>query len=245
MLSRILSVVKPVAPKIRLGSKYDGGYVIVDDIGNYDAFFSAGVSNDVNFENDFITKIGYDIPCLAYDGTVHKLPPGSNPKIQFFSKNIAATNSAATTNLLHEIEPFNDVFLKMDIESHEYAFFLNMPAASRQKLKQIVVEVHQPFTYGTPYPSLDLGWTTSQKFEMLLNLAATHHLVHLHGNNYSGTTFVDGIEAPNVLELTYVRKGDVIITGPSTDPIPGPHDAACCPYTPEIVLNHKPFYYNS
>ena len=41
--------------KIRLGSEYDGGYVIADGL-SYNELISCGISDDVTFENDFISK---------------------------------------------------------------------------------------------------------------------------------------------------------------------------------------------
>ena len=239
MIMRALFVAKTSAKKVRLGSAFDGGYVILDEIGGYDALFSAGVSNDVNFENDFLKKFAH-IPCFAFDGTVGKLPDGSHTNIQFFKKNIAATNSPATTNLVLELEPFRDIFLKMDIEGHEYPFFLSMPLAVRRKLKQIVVEVHTPCVYGGQF---DLGWTISQKLEIMLRLADTHVLAHFHANNNNGTSQFKGVAVPDVFELTYVRKGEVEILGQNDDPIPGPLDAPCNTLRPDIPLNYMPFFH--
>lgn len=70
--------------KRRLGSKMDGGYVILDNLTNYDLFISCGIDANIEFEVDFLTRY-YDIQCLAFDGTINNIP--NNPKnIKFIKK---------------------------------------------------------------------------------------------------------------------------------------------------------------
>ena len=45
--------------KKRIGKPYDGGYVVLELPGGYDAFISGGISNDISFEKEFL-----DLNCI-------------------------------------------------------------------------------------------------------------------------------------------------------------------------------------
>ena len=69
--------------KIRLGNKYDGGYVIADNIGDYDVYISAGIGEDESFSNNFLNKYNvvnsgafqYEISKLRDDNPTGNLYP--------------------------------------------------------------------------------------------------------------------------------------------------------------------------
>ena len=42
--------------KLRIGSNYDGGYIIIDNLCNYDVLLSCGIANDDTFEHYFVNK---------------------------------------------------------------------------------------------------------------------------------------------------------------------------------------------
>jgi len=77
--------------KNRLGNPNgDGGYIIIDDIGKYDCLLSCGVSDDISFEEYFLSKHKETI-CFAFDGTINNLPHQNTEesrKIHFIKKNI-------------------------------------------------------------------------------------------------------------------------------------------------------------
>lgn len=74
----------PSHTKIRLGSKYDGGYVIVDNVCDYDLFVSCGISDNIDFEVDFLNRYK-NVNCLAFDGTISNIPV-NNQNITFIKK---------------------------------------------------------------------------------------------------------------------------------------------------------------
>lgn len=189
-------------PKYRCGPKGDGGYVIAD-LDNYDALFSCGISDDIRFEVEFLKK--HPIICYAYDGTINELPDKSEPLIKFNKINIDANISDRTTNLHKEINNFNNIFLKMDIETFEFRWLRSLTIDQLKKFKQIVIEIHYPFTL-YPFNHLDKQLSISDKLIPLKTLSKTHTLIHLHGNNCCGTTSFNGLNLPNVLECTFVRK---------------------------------------
>jgi hypothetical protein len=241
-----LTVYAAAAPKRRVGSNGDGGYVIVPGL-TYDALFSAGVSDNVDFEIDLLDTgtAGAGVRCHAFDGTVEGLPErGRNDaRIVFHKKNIGPVNTTNVTNLHEEIAPFRNIFLKMDIETFEFRWLHSLTRSQLLKFKQIVLEIHFPFTLHS-HAGLDVQipvYGACGKLGALRKLAETHHLIHLHGNNCCGTTVFEGVVVPNVFECTYVRKDVVDVAGLSMDPVPHPTlDFKNTPAT-EIELRHAPF----
>jgi len=190
--------------KIRLGSEYDGGYIIADGL-QYDMFISCGISTDITFENDFISK--YNIDCIAFDGTINNLPSESHNKIKFIKKNITKSITEITTNLSEYIENKNNLFLKMDIETNEFQWLESMNTDNINKFSQIVMEIHFPFTYSESlFKTLSYPMPVEDKINLIKKLNETHYLIHLHPNSCCGTTSFNNIEVPNVIECTYLRK---------------------------------------
>ena len=190
--------------KIRIGSEYDGGYVIADGL-SYDELISCGISDDVTFENDFINK--YNVNCIAFDGTIDKLPENSNKRIDFIKKNISKSSTSSTTNLSEYIENKNNLFLKMDIETNEYQWLESVTLENMNKFIQIVIEIHFPFTYSEElFLSLSYPMTVENKINLIKKINVTHNLIHLHPNSCCGTTNFNNITVPNVIECTFLRK---------------------------------------
>ena len=182
--------------KIRLGEKADGGYVIADLSGSYDAYFSCGVSDEESFSRDFISKYHTNRwNNFAFDGTIQEYPHRYTTEINFIQKNIASNETDRTTDLRSFADKYTNIFLKMDIEGGEYPWILSTDESVLRKFKQIVIEFHgiNDNSWGCPF---------DYKTICLEKLATTHYLVHAHGNNHSG--IVNGI--PDVIELTYVNK---------------------------------------
>ena len=216
---------QPNESKRRLGSESDGGYVIIEGYA-YDAYISCGISTETSFDEAFV-RYHPGIPGFAYDGTVdrpHTLPG----TIEFFKTNIGPENSETTTNLTHLTAIYKEIFLKMDIEGHEWKWIMSMPNAYMTTFKQIVIEVHGLW---------DDNWEASidVKKSALRKLAQTHNLVHAHGNNHAA--FAD---IPTVLELTYLRK-DIPVAGLNSQPFPQSVDRPNCPGRADYVLNTWPF----
>jgi hypothetical protein len=93
----------------------------------------------------------------------------------------------------------------MDIETFEFRWLRSLTIDQLKKFKQIVIEIHYPFTL-YPFNHLDKQLSISDKLIPLKTLSKTHTLIHLHGNNCCGTTSFNGLNLPNVLECTFVRK---------------------------------------
>jgi hypothetical protein len=225
--------------KERIGSANDGGYVIAEGL-KYDLFISCGISDDITFEDNFVKK--YNINCIAFDGTINNLPH-ENENICFIKKNIANNTTEKTTDLTTEIEPFNNIFLKMDIETNEYQWIEKMTSEQLNKFNQIVVEFHFPFTYEEQlFMNLSYPMDVDKKIDCLKKLNETHYLIHLHANNCCGTITYNNIEVPNVFECTYLRKDFVKQLKFNTNSIPDPIlDRKNVIQNQEIVLSGYPY----
>jgi len=210
-------------PKVRIGKHNDGGYIIAD-IPNikYSCLLSGGISDDISFEEDFIKK--YLIECYAFDGRIDSLPKQST--VKFIKKNIGVKNDNITTNM-HEFLNFKEnIFIKMDIEGAELPWLKSLSETQMNNIDQICIEFHHPFT--------------NRSFN-IFNKFNNHVLIHFHGNNCCGTTFLNGIQIPNVFECTYIHRKYITKKIKNSNPIPSSLDMPNVHNKPEIMLNFPPF----
>jgi hypothetical protein len=218
--------------KQRLGNNEDGGYIIALLNGNYDFYISAGVSTEESFSRDFINLYNMNkINCAAFDGTIKQYPVGYTENIYFYKKNISNIRSNTTANLSYFMNNYNDIFLKMDIESSEYLWILSLNENQLKKFKQIVIEFHG---------INDNNWNTklTDKINCFEKLSNTHYAVHIHGNNHGDIT--DNI--PDTVEITYVRKCQINNPQLNTIPLPIANlDFPNDPNKPDYNLNFPPF----
>jgi hypothetical protein len=222
--------------KIRLGAFADGGYVIADNVGTYDLYISAGVSNEESFSRDFIKKYSMDESnSFAFDGTITNYPYDYTSDISFTCKNISTVNDPKHTNLDNLLSRHENAFLKMDIEGHEWNWLAYSPYL--KNIKQMVIEFHGP--WADPWC---WGWAKHNLSKEFINdcfekISETHFMIHAHGNN--GAECIDG--RPNVIELTYLRRDkhalDRNTTGFPIKNLDFPNGGHC----PDYVMNAQPF----
>jgi hypothetical protein len=237
-------VYKSPFPKKRIGPPYDGGYVICDIPGKYDGFISGGVGVNIEFERHFLS-VHHDMTCIAFDGTVQGLPYYV-PGVQHIKRNLGNTIDEETTTLSPYMKNVTDVFMKIDIEGHEFKLLPTLFAnGDINKVKQLVLEIHTPndIARHPVYYGDSLKYVTNDvMFDVLSELNKTHVLVHVHGNNI-GTYDHDGILMPRVIECTYLRKADYpsIEWVRSDEAVPSEHDYPNGQGAPDIVLRGYPF----
>ena len=229
--------------KQRIGKENDGGYVIVDLPDTYDLFISGGISDDISFEESML-NLYPNLICYAFDGTVEELP-NKNNRIKFYKKNIGNFNNDNVTNLHEYIRPFNNIFMKMDIEGHEFRVMPTIIEANlMHKIKQLVIEIHSPGDIQLyPYYFNGLSDIDNVKmFDLLHNINKTHTLIHFHGNNGCNLQSVDGIVLPHVFELTYIRN-DFYLTEKvkNTEPLPTPLDMKNIAHKPDYEFKGFPY----
>lgn len=230
-----LVVFQPSNAKTRLGNNGDGGYVIIDGY-NYDYYVGCGLGWNPSFDFNFINN-NPNIKGLVFDGTISYNPKFTD-NVTFVHKNISDTNTNITTNLQEELEPYDNIFMKMDIEGHEWKWinaFKNL-----NKIKQLVIEAHGFFD--TDWPKI-ANYEYKELVKALKKLNETHYLVHFHSNNGANYHLIEGKQFPSVGELTFIRKKDSSIFGLNTQIFPI-NDLDFCngsPDRPDLTLNFYPF----
>ena len=205
--------------KKRLGVNGDGGYVI-------------GILDGESFSRDFINMYKMNKQnCAAFDGTIKKYPYEYTNNITFYRRNISPFKTDRTSNLSYFTDNYNDIFLKMDIEGHEFPWLNSLTEEQLNKFKQIVIEFHGIH---------DNSWDTnlSDKIDCFRKLSKTHYAIHIHGNNWDGITN----RIPNVIEVTYIRK-NVIDYSPllNSQRLPSKLDVPNNLGKPDYYLNFPPF----
>jgi hypothetical protein len=170
----------------RIGRAYDGGYVIVDGIGDYDGLFSGGVGDDVSFERALLS-LHPNLRGDVFDGSVSGLPGGPHDRLLFHREFIGPGKA----DLRKWICDKENAFVKLDIEGGEVWQIRALAESDMMRVKQAVIEFHEP-------------WLTDM--DILMKMRRTHDLVHIHANNCSKTRKHLGATVPCVFEATYVRR---------------------------------------
>jgi hypothetical protein len=236
--SQILDLMKLIRPwsmsrnhKIRLGSQYDGGYVLPTLIVQCDAVVSIGVGHDVSFDLA-LAQNGAHI--LQYDHTVNG-PPQQHANFHFHKLGwgIRTEGEFVSFEDIHakllQLGPKHPM-LKFDIEGAEYDVMEATSVDHLAAYEVIACEVHDFERLGDP--------AFYAKVKRMFEKLSTHHVpVHLHANNYQSLVLVAGVPIPKVMEVAYLRRDLDTFRGFSTDPIPGPLDRPNHPGLPDICMN--------
>ena len=183
--------------KIRIGQKADGGYILLDDLKNIKIAYSFGISREISFDKELADR---KIDVYMYDHTINRLPFENS---RFHWKKIGLsgiisnkTNLKTLPELLKENghSKENDILLKIDIESHEWEVFQNLPTNIIKQFKYIVGEFHiskrKKFNY----------------YNILEKIQLTHQIFHLHCNNCGTIIDLDGYKICNLLEISFIKK---------------------------------------
>lgn len=219
------------AEKTRIGRFFDGGYAMIDKFDGIEAAYSLGINDDVSWDLDIAAK---GIPVFQYDPTINALPQ-NHALFKWKSAWIGgAVDKAGNVETLENIvkdnghEDSRDLMLKCDIEEGEWPLLQETPNRVLQQFRQMVFEIHN-FAFLADFHH---GNNVRRAF---LNLTASHHVVHVHGNNYAGWQVVGGIPVPAVLEVTMIRKdeGEFEL---SDETFPTPLDMPCNSNSADLYL---------
>lgn len=223
--------------KFRLGEHRDGGYVVADIEGGYDALYSYGCDDNITFEKAFYEK--YQKPCYVYDpfkGITNK-----PDFINFFDEGLLYTDARDKDGrrfgtLDKHIERnghqnSKNLMAQIDIEGSEWGVF-NDKIKYLKNFSQIILEFHLP---------LDAGYMIRME-EVFKNVFGQLNedfvCVHFHANNALLQPWVDGY-FPRAFELTYVRKDLVADVEVETVPCPIKGlDYACAVERRDLVVDY-------
>lgn len=220
--------IETLSPLIRAGGDRDGAYLIPDDLDGISALFSPGVDKVSQFEADMAER---GMTCYLADASVDG-PATTNSAFRFLPKFLGLTNDDKTITLdqwVDQSEPGDhDLMLQMDIEGFEWPVLANLSDGLLARFRVMVIEFH---------------WIT-QMFdglghqiitEVFNRLAQTHHVVHNHPNNWSWVAERNGVELPDLLELTLLRK-DRPVAAKFARQFPHELDIINVATRPEVVL---------
>jgi hypothetical protein len=199
---------KPSPTKlIRIGGNRDGAYLLPDDLENIKACFSPGVSNRKDFEDELLDHYGIVSHMCDYssdsDRFKTQLKGGQSFKKLWLDVD-GSENSVSLENWVNELAPNvdDDLILQMDIEGAEYRNLLGTPESILKRFRIIVIELHslRDFLYPENF--------TKEMAPLLTILDKHFTCVHAHPNNCGGDFVLadSGVNVPNVLELTFLRR---------------------------------------
>jgi hypothetical protein len=237
-IRRILSLMTPRAvighSKVRIGAEADGGYVMVDDLGDVQLCYSFGVGFDVSWDLEMARR---GATVFQYDHTVLG-PCIHNASFRFHRLGVApidVDNMRTIQTLLEENghSSETEMVMKMDVEGAEWDAIDAAPVDTLGLFKQIVCEFHGLTVLG------DTRWFERAE-RVLGKLASTHMPVHVHGNNYGAFRIVEGIPVPDVLEVSFVRRSSYA-TEPGSESFPTILDRPNNPGAPDIYLGRFAF----
>ncbi len=191
--------------KVRVGSKHDGGYVMLDDFDEVTAAFSLGILDDDTWDLALAER---GIAVAQYDDSIADAP-SHHPKLRFFRSRIGAQGTPGTVSLAAIVgqhapdrdasDDGADLILKMDIEGSEWEVLETAPTAVLSRFRQILCEFH------------DLERLTERDFHTramvaLTNLSRTHQAIHVHGNNNTPIRNIENVPFPGVVEVSFVAR---------------------------------------
>lgn len=234
-LRSLMALIRPMQAvgvnKQRYGRDWDGGYVILNTAEKAQIVYSLGISDDVSFD-EVMANFGAEV--FQYDHTVDG-PPKSHPKFHFQKIGIAASddwlpNMKRLDSLvkINKHQECQDMFLKMDIEGHEWSTYDEIDPAVLSLFDQIVCEFH-----GSKHFRNNDYLSRAERAFTKLN--ASHQVVHVHGNNNAEMPVIAGMAIPDVFELTFARRSRYEFIN-SPDTFPTKLDMPCTPARPELVL---------
>lgn len=193
---------------VRLGNEtIDGGYVIPKSMLTLaDALLSFGIGTSWKFEQHW-SEFRPEVPIHSYDAStdVDTLPEHHRKMYQqffrgpvvHFKNNIGLLNTENTVAFDTAIRKIGgrNIFIKMDIEGHEYEFIDTMIDYADSVIG-LVAEFH--------YIEPKIHNTQRQRFiDTIQHLQKKYSIVHVHGNNF-GPVAADNV--PDTLEITFVRS---------------------------------------
>lgn len=220
-------------PKVRIGQRGDGGYIMADHRLHADCV-AFGVGGDVSFERDIAERGGR---VFLHDHTVPGLPD-HHERFTFNKLGICGAISeipslAPLSHHLAQLDGQSGLTLKIDVEGYEWEVFASQRQDTLERFDQIVVEVH--WLERLIDPTFEAKVTAS-----LANLNRQFTLFHVHANNCADLHLVEGFTVASVLELSYVRSS-LVRRGPSTQVYPTGLDYRNHPERPDLPLFFFPF----
>lgn len=193
---------------IRIGGTGDGSYLIPDDLEGIDACFSPGVNSFKNFEDTLTNEYGIKCHMCDFSSDQDKFRTPLIEGMQTFQKKWldidGGNDSISLKEWVEKLSPdaSKDLILQIDIEGAEYRNLLAADSSTLNRFRIIGIELHGLFNFKNP----DLF--SNEVGPLLAKLNETHVPIHAHPNNCCGDSIETetGLNIPNVIEVTYLRR---------------------------------------
>jgi len=188
---------------IRIGGDADGGYLIPDDLEGIDYCFSPGVAKTARFEGHLASQgIRSFLADYSVDG-----PPIESDMFHFEKRHLSAANDEMFMTLQTWVEKslpndVQDLILQMDIEGNEYEVILDTPTRVWDRFRIVVIEFHGLQNIFNQYGIKFISYCFTK-------LLSRFYIVHIHPNNILPPVSRNGLEIPNVMEITFLRRDRV------------------------------------
>lgn len=188
---------------VRIGSRFDGGYVVPKNFLIEKTWMTFGLGQNVDFENNLVES-----GCIvtSFDHTLPGRPLKLDSRVHWFNLGI----SSATTSSLITLETAvkkavkgKAWCLKSDIEGFEWSFLPQLLDISNLP-EVLVLELHKLLDF---FPENCL----SKKLLTLRKLILQYEVVHVNVNNFAPVFQFDNLVMPDVLEVTMVKRSCVAI----------------------------------
>lgn len=203
---------------VRIGSKYDGGYLLPDDLDGIRICFSPGVSGNSDFEFEMANR---GITCYLADYSVDA-PSVMHKNMCFVKKFLGDHNDDVYMTLESWVEEHGkadvNLLLQMDIEKAEYDVINCTSEQTLSRFRIIILEVHK-------LEQLCNKEGFERVNNMFQKLSKNFEVVHIHPNNFDCVFHYRSFAIPGTMEYTFLRKDrvthkdtDVIIPHPLDTP---------------------------
>jgi hypothetical protein len=212
----------------RMGSTYDGGYLICENLSEgVQSGYSYGVGPNDELGCDISKR--YSIPVHEYDCFDPARPTCNGGTFQFNNECLAPKarrdrQARVFDSLAHQIEKNGDagkrLLVKIDIEGAEWEALAATPDAVLDRIDQIPMELHV------------FHGVTAQHLQVIRKLKKLFYVVNLHYNNFACSPKMKPLHA-TAFEVLLVNKrlGELDTTAPS----PAPTSPLNAPDNPQVA----------
>lgn len=221
--------------KIRVGSQYDGGYVMLDDFDGIKAAFALGVGDDDDWDAAMAKR---GIETLQFDHTVNRAPT-NHPKLKFCKMKITAKPEPGSKTIKELVNENTgkgknpDLIMKIDIEGYEWPCFDEIDVGDLKRFSQILCEFHALYDI-----------SKEDRYEImkraLEKLNKGFFVFHVHASNLGDVNLIGGFALPESIEISLANR-DLYTPIENTETFPGPLDAPSRSDRPDIMLGRFEF----
>lgn len=217
-------------PLVRIGSSFDGGYVLPQRlVRETTGIVSVGVGDNNDADVAIVEARGGTVRVHAWDHTVDGLPT-AHPNITFHRTGLGDGPGLLPLDAV-VADSFGpdarDLMLLVDAEGAEWDALAAADDAVLDRFSVIAAELHD---LG------DLLVDPTAKLDVLRRLHRGFVPVAVHANNYTPAWTLPGFVLPDAVEVTYVNRRHVDERALRPGNCPAALLAPCCPDLPDVVL---------